>query len=195
MLPSRVRVFPRICLALSVLWLAGCAGAPASENAPAAEEVPEISLSLPPARDCVCETAPQRDYNFLEKGFIALGAGELEEARQYFQRYRRLESGEEANWESSIALAYIGILPDNPERDVAAARAAYIKLGALDWRSLDLHPSALLLRQALENALRLENAAAQLQGDNAALRSDLYKREETIKRLRELTLGQTGVTQ
>ena len=59
---------------------------------------------------------------------------------------------------------------------------------------MELHQQTLLMRQSLETFLQLERENRELESANKGLQKDLEKREEALKRLRELTLGQTGST-
>ncbi|MFV8818176.1 hypothetical protein [Haliea sp. E17] len=185
-------------LAACVLLLQACAQAPQAESPASAEPAatPDIQLNLDQGPDCNCSQLPSStaDYTFLEKGMAALAAGNIVEGRQYFQRYQRLEDTPVARWESAVAQAYIDALAVNPERNLARARTALQSLDKQDWRGLNPHPQVLLMRQALQNFLGDARRVDELQTENQALRADLAKREETIKRLRELTLGQKGVS-
>lgn len=177
-----------------LLLLQACSSAPATQqSAPesAPEAVPEITLNLPEqAQDCACVVTEEADYTFLDKGFNALVAGDHIEAVQYFQRYQRLESSPQANWEAGIAIAYDSMLPDSPFYDPAAARTAYGKLKDQQVGGVPVHTKALMMRDALKTFVAMEQQINDLESDNALLRQDLEKREEALKRLRELTLGQ-----
>ena len=179
-----------------LLLVQACAQTPAEpvESAPA-QEAPEITLNLPDGGPCTCVEEMQADYTFLEKGFVALADGRHEEAMEAFRRYRRLESSPEANWEAGIAIAFMKSLGESPYYDAEDARKTYRELVKEDWQSMELHQQTLLLRQSLESFRDMDRAMAELRSDNRSLRKDLEKREEAIKRLRELTLGQPGATQ
>ena len=191
----RLRTGLLLC-ALSGL-LAGCAAGTLEQAppapAPGAGEVPEITLNLP-QQDCVCPGAgaPDADYTFLEKGYRALAAGEHIEAVQYFQRYRRMESSPRAQWEAAIAIAYVSLLPRSPYYDPEAARASFQGLRRQSPKDLGAEDYTRLMRQALLNILALEREIEELRSRNASLQETLDKREEALKRLRELTLGQKG---
>ncbi len=186
-------------LALALTLLQGCAQAVQTEPDEAAPAVPaagEIHLNLPQQGACDCPQVNQgADYTFFEKGVDTLALGNFQEAVQYFQRYQRLENSPEAQWEGEIAQAYVGTLVMNPQRDTAAARSAFNRLNKEEWRAMQLHPQALLLRQALANFLVELKNSTDASKEISALQADLAKREETIKRLRELTLGQKGASQ
>lgn len=177
-----------------LLMLQACSSTPATQQSaaePAPEAVPELTLNLPEqAQDCACVVTEEADYTFLDKGFNALVAGDHIEAVQYFQRYQRLESSPQANWEAGIAIAYDSMLPDSPFYDPAAARTAYGKLKDQQVGGVPIHTKALMMRDALETFVAMEQQISDLESDNALLRQDLEKREEALKRLRELTLGQ-----
>jgi hypothetical protein len=89
-------------------------------------------------------------------------------------------------------VTYIRSLPQSPIYNAAKAREDFRELDRRDWQSLQLHPQSLFLRQSLETFDELSGQIQELARANASLREDLRKREEAIKRLRELTLGQTG---
>lgn len=177
-----------------LLMLQACSSTPATQQSaaePAPEAVPELTLNLPEqAQDCACVVTEEADYTFLDKGFNALVAGDHIEAVQYFQRYQRLESSPQANWEAGIAIAYDSMLPDSPFYDPAAARTAYGNLKDQQVGGVPIHTKALMMRDALETFVAMEQQISDLKSDNALLRQDLEKREEALKRLRELTLGQ-----
>lgn len=177
-----------------LVLLQACSSTPATQQSAAEsapEAVPELTLNLPEqAQDCACVVTEEADYTFLDKGFNALVAGDHIEAVQYFQRYQRLESSPQANWEAGIAIAYDSMLPDSPFYDPAAARTAYGNLKDQQVGGVPIHTKALMMRDALETFVAMEQQISDLESDNALLRQDLEKREEALKRLRELTLGQ-----
>ncbi len=173
----------------------GCAPAQVQEPEPAPGAVPDITLNLPEA-NCVCVTEEEAsDYTFLEKGYLALARGDYESSVQHFKRYGRLEKTAEAEWEAAIAIAYLSSLSDSPFYDPEAARKSWRKLNKEDWQSMKLHQQSLMMRQSLETFIRLERESTKLEDNIVNLKEELEKREEAIKRLRELTLGQAGTPQ
>ncbi|WP_220463758.1 hypothetical protein [Sediminihaliea albiluteola] len=165
------------------------AGSGADTNAE--QKVPELTLNLPANRHYQCvapEAAP--DYTFLERGYMALAQNDYIEAVQHFQRYQRLESSPESDWESGIAIAYISMLPSSPFFDAEAARKTYRQLNKQLNPQMQVHEKSLLMRQSLETFVILDRHIADLEASNSTLKDDLHKREEALKRLRELTLGQ-----
>jgi hypothetical protein len=111
---------------------------------------------------------------------------------QYFQRYQRLESSPQSDWESAIAIAYVSILPRGPFYDPEAAREAFRKLRKVDTDEWELHETSQFMRQVLANFLTMYRHIDDLESANATLKADLEKREDALRRLRELTLGQKG---
>jgi hypothetical protein len=189
-LPS-IRFTPVAVIAL--LLLQACATAPVPEEAavqPGPQEVPELTLNLPEQQDCTCVVTEQADYTFLEKGFSALVAGEHVEAVQHFQRYQRLESSPQAAWEADIAIAYDSMMPNSPFYDPAAARKSYTRLKSEQVEGAQAHEKVLLMRDSLDIFVAMELQLSTLRGDNVVLKEELGKREEALKRLRELALGQ-----
>lgn len=183
---------PSLCLLLGA-----CAGQPPVE--PAATPPPrnpddvELTLNLPEqGANCDCATAAgleDKDHTFLERGVQRLAGGEYIEAVQYFQRYQRLEKAPLAQWESRVAIAYVSMLPDSPFYDVLAAREAYGELKETEPTG-QKHSSIVLMTQALETFVVMERHVDYLESRAALLQEDLDKREQALKRLRELTLGQ-----
>lgn len=189
---SIVRFFPPLILIASLL-LQACASVRPSEPAASVdvEPEPELTLNLPVEKNA-CVAQDVYDYTPLERGFTSLAAGEYIEAVQHFQRYQRLESTVSANMEASIGIAYVSMLPASPFYDTEEARKSYRQLRKVPIQDLDLHEQTLLMRQSLETFLKMERALIDLGEDNARLKKDLKKREEALRRLRELTLGQTA---
>ncbi len=169
---------------LLALLLQGCGGAPEKTQQ---EPVPELNLNLP-AATCAC-AEEEIDFVYLEKGFTALHEGEYLESLQYFQRYQRIEKSAVANIEARIAIAYLSILPQSPIFDSEAARDSYREIRRDINPEWQLHQRVQLMQDSLESFLDLQAELAELERDNAELRIELERREQAIKRLRDLTLG------
>ncbi len=179
-----------ITIALALLLVA-CGGQPQREQvaAPetAEEEVPELNLNLN-GGDCVCQPA-QDNYTFLERGLQSIEERAYLEALQYFQRYQRIEKSELAAVESGIAIAYLSILPESPIFDREAARDSYRSLQPRITNDMKLHTEVQLMQSSLDSFLDMYTQVDRLKQTNGSLRAELEKREEAIKRLRDLTLG------
>ncbi len=180
--------------AAAVLALAACTTVPVEPPEPADEPAaatPELTLNLPSREACNCQPAPERDLTFLERGFVAVSQADAVAAAEHFQRYKRLEPSAEAQWEADIAIAYLSMSPNSPFFDREAASRSYQRLAKELQAGMQVHPTTLLLRDALESFVVMHRHIEDLENSNATLREDLQKREEAIKRLRELTLGQS----
>ena len=183
-----------VAMITAAVLLAGCVAAP--QETPAAtvaadpNDVPEITLNLPDKAECVCEQTPANDYTFLEKGFESVSTSDYIEAVQYFQRYQRLEKSASAQWEAAIAIADVSYLPNSPFYDPEAARKSYRQLRKQRAEYPLAHHQVLLMSESMEAFVTLDRHVDDLEDSNAVLKEDLAKREEALKRLRELTLGQ-----
>ncbi|MEE4190038.1 MAG: hypothetical protein V2I66_00580 [Halieaceae bacterium] len=179
-----------LTIALATLLIA-CGGQPEKEQVAAAEtageDVPELNLNLP-GPDCACQVE-QDNYTFLERGLQSIEERAYLEALQYFQRYQRIEKSELAAVESGIAIAYLSILPDSPIFDRDAARDAYTRLQPRITDDMKLHTEVQLMQASMDSFLDMYTQVDRLKQTNFSLRAELEKREEAIKRLRDLTLG------
>ncbi|MCX2975995.1 hypothetical protein [Candidatus Marimicrobium litorale] len=181
-----------VCL---VLLLQGCAAQStqtAGGNDVDGESVPELNLNLPDQTDtaCACSHDKSGDHNLLEKGLRALMAGDHREAVNYFRRYQRLESSPEEGWEAEVAVAYDKMLPSSPYYNPDTASESYRRLVRRQPDPETVHPYIRLLLGALANFTALHRQIDDLQNEKDDLTESLEKREEALKRLRELTLGQ-----
>ncbi len=207
MLATRVQRLAIGALVVPLLvLLQACATAPevvppaAVEQPPVAakkrEPIGELDLNLPKSGDEACNCAPQPgiDRTFLDKGFSRMAAGDYREAVNYFRRYQRLESSPSVNWEAGIAIAYVKMLPQSPYYNWRAAHEAYLRLMREQPTGIALHENIALLRETLAILVDLHLQINDLQSENATLGEDLEKREEALRRLRELMLGQKAVS-
>lgn len=159
------------------------------------QPVPELTLNLPQQDACQCSAIigpplEARDYTFLERGLNTMLEGDHSEALKYFQRYQRLEKSPVARWESEVAIAYMSTLPNSPFFDPEAARESHRKLEKRWQQGMQVHQQTLLMHASLGSFAELERHIEELESNNATLKEDLAKREDALKRLRELTLGQ-----
>tara|TARA_R110001592_G_scaffold126336_1_gene337559 strand:+ start:206916 stop:207509 length:594 start_codon:yes stop_codon:yes gene_type:complete len=197
MLPHRLVAVP---FALTLL-LQACSTAPVQTSVsaePAAAtpaetqsaKVPELKLNLPQQASCDCTPPEAADYTFLEKGYRALLNGDYGDAMEYFLRYQRLESSPRAQLESGIAITYVQMLPRSSFYNPQVARSAFSVLRNQNAKELKVHEYTRLMRQSLINFLELQDEINKLKTSNASLQENLKKREEALKRLRDLTLSQ-----
>lgn len=126
----------------------------------------------------------------LEKGFKALADGNHISAVQLFQRHSKFNNTLAADWEASIAIAYVSMLPGSPFYDMNAVRISYTQLSAWSIDDSLVNSQIVLMRDALEAFVSLHRELKDLERDNDVLEATLAKRESALRRLRELTLGQ-----
>jgi hypothetical protein len=185
--------YPTLAAACLALLLQACASAPVDEGqAGAGESVPELTLNLPDQSDpsCACGEEQPADHNLLEKGLRALATGDHKEAVSYFRRYQRLETSPAVDWEAEIAVAYDKMFPRSPYYNSKAASESYHRLKRQQPEDVEVHPTILMMRDALALLVALHQKIDDQQNENDVLVENLEKREEALKRLRELTLGQ-----
>ncbi|MEM8560669.1 MAG: hypothetical protein AAGF57_00470 [Pseudomonadota bacterium] len=163
-----------------------------AEQTPVATTIPELELNLPQqAPICDCPVAEEdKDYTFLEKGYRALLDGEYTEAMDYFLRYQRLESSPRAQLEAGIAITYVQMLPRSNFYNPEVARSSFNVLRKQNAKALGVHDYTRLMRQSLINFVIIQNQLDELRSRNQGLQEELSKREEALKKLRDLTLGQ-----
>ena len=188
-----IKTSAKIAVIATVCLLQACASAPEVGNE--SETVPELTLNLP-EQGCSCEAVgEQSDYTFLEKGFDALEEGDYIEAVQSFQRYQRVEQSPEAQLEAKIAIAYVSTLSKSPFFDPVEARRAHRHLYKQFMPGMEIHQEIIFMRDSLETFGVMQRHIVNLEASNATLTEDLKKREQALKRLRELALGQPASSQ
>ena len=164
-----------------VLLVTGCATPEAPDATPDAES-DAVELNLPDPEvaepDCNCEEllVPVAEENYFDRGVRALAARDYEQAKIYFERHRA-SGGSEAQREADVGIAFVTLMSETSL--VSDEQGA----SGVDERA-EVMILALAAVQTLEGRLEALNAI------NEALSKDLEKREEALKRLRELTLGQ-----
>lgn len=183
--------FTTLAAVAMALLLQACAGSPASPDSSTVsgqEPEPELNLNLPDQADPSCACPDSADHDLLEKGFRALNAGDHREAVNYFRRYQRLETSPAVEWEAEIAVAYDKMFPKSPYYNKKAASESYHRLTREQPEKV--HPIILTMRDSLAILVALHERLDEQQNENDVLVEELEKREEALKRLRELVLGQ-----
>ena len=123
---------------------------------------------------CECPSDSPSD-NFM-LGLQALSESDYAAAGQHFEKHA-LSGGERAPREAAAGQALADTLSQYPiEEDSSTAD--------------EVTDRAMLIDLVLALIAGLQQQVAELSAENAALAVDLEKREEALKRLRELTLGQ-----
>lgn len=181
----RINSSPHMVLfAVLSLPLLGCTTASESDSLSQGQPSPvvtvpsasELNLPGPEAARCGCDSDEALSDNYFDRGVRALAARDYGQAMAYFQRHRREES-DQAQRESDIGIAFVKLMSNqsdaltNPGVEGVDERAEVMIL-------------ALAAVQSLEGRIEALNSL------NSVLSQDLKKREEALKRLRDLTLGQ-----
>lgn len=157
----------------------GCAAPVPNPEPQSVVDTRDIELNLPePAvapAECDCEPVVAGVENDFDRGIRALVARDYAQARVYFGRHRT--SGDTgASREADVGLAFVALLDESTDSLPPSAPGA-------DERA-EMMSLAMALVESLEGRVDALNAV------NAMLEENLAKREEALKRLRDLTLGQ-----
>ncbi len=167
---------------LTIALLVGCATQPEPEPRPVVEVLPPQPLSLPEStvqsQSCDCQEIAAQSVNDFDLGVRALAARDYRAAQVLFERHRRTGTPE-AQREADVGIAFVALMSD--------AKVAQGQ-GNSDGDSVDERAAVMVL--ALAAVETLERRIDALDALNEVLSKDLRKREEALKRLRDLTLGQ-----
>ena len=167
----------RCFLSLLIALMVGCASqTPTREPVSAAYET-ETTQQIDGSSPCDCESGADDVWSDFDRGIQALADREYGVARIHFEKHREGGSAQEVR-EAEVGMAFAALMA---EADSITEEAEFAD--RLDERA-EVMVLALAAVQALEGQLESLDAI------NAALTDDLEKRDEAIKRLRELTLGQ-----
>jgi hypothetical protein len=162
---------------LASLVVAGCVSPESAAPEPEPKvSAAELNLPDPLAAGCDCEEIVVVEENYFDRGVRALAARDYDQAATYFERHRD-SAGSEAQREADVGIAFVTLMS---EASIATADTA---ASGVDERA-EVMILALAAVQTLEGRLEALDAL------NKAISEDLEKREEALKRLRDLTLGQ-----
>ena len=160
----------------ALLVLSGCSLQPSDAASGSGDQSgsDQSATSGPEASVCQCPSdSPSDDFML---GLQALSQGDYAAAGQHFEEHV-LSGGKQAPREAAAAQALADTLSEYP-------------IGKDSSRADEITDRAMLIDLVLVLIAGLEQKVAELSAENAALTVDLEKREEALKRLRELTLGQ-----
>lgn len=163
-------------LLVMALLLSGCAATPSND---ATSDTQAVDLNLPSPEQllsCDCEALALAEENYFDRGVRALAARDYVAAAEHFQRHKILETAQ-AKREADLGLAFVALLGKASDSDVIPAA-----------EGVDERAEVMIL--ALAAVRTLEGQLDALEALNEALTKDLEKREDALKRLRDLTLGQ-----
>jgi hypothetical protein len=187
-----IRATPVLLLAL----LGACASAPSQPEAPPAATPEQVSQSLPvpPPEPCepVVEPAPEPVRPDLAPAFREAHnlyvSGNLEAAMLAYERLLARAEEPEDELNVLIALALIRMMPSSRVRDLEAAAMI---LEEIDKRT---ERASLFYRyfgqiELLRQIQSYEQRIANLHATNGSLKAELARKDEAIRKLRELTVG------
>ena len=167
----------RCFLSLLIVLTVGCASQTPTEEPVSAAGETKSTEQTDGSTSCDCETGAEAVWSDFDRGIQALADREYGVARIHFEKHREGGSVQEVR-EAEVGIAFATLMA---EADSMTEEAEFTD--RLDERA-EVMVLALAAMQALEGQLESLDAI------NAALTDDLEKRDEAIKRLRELTLGQ-----
>lgn len=176
----------RFWIVALVALVAGCAGAPA--------EPPPAEAHAATVEPVACEPAPEpepppKTYDpALREAHRLYVNGDIEQAMLAYERI--LAAAEEPRDQLSalIALGLIRLLPSSPMRDVEVAGLILDEIEKRIGRS-DLYYAFFGQIELLKQIQAYQARIVQLQGSKQALEAELGRKEEAIRKLRELTVG------
>lgn len=163
-------------LLAAIALLSGCSVLPAQDGvAGSADSSAMTERDMSESSSGVCQCPDDTQLDQFSIALQALSRGNHESARLAFTRHA--EVGSEQNLsEASAGLALADILAQNGSEIATRADSDSDR--------------AALIQMVVSLIADLQEQFAELEAQNAALTVDLEKREEALKRLRELTLGQ-----
>jgi hypothetical protein len=162
----------------AVLAITGCSSTPEEISSEPTLAEPELTLNLPEptVSSCDCEALVDSDENYFDRGVRALAARDYDQAVRYFESHR-LGGGTQEQREADVGMAFVTLMSKSLGADADTGSSA------VDERA-EIMVLALAVLATLEGRLETLDAL------NRTLSKDLEKREEALKRLRDLTLGQ-----
>ena len=160
----------------ALLVLSGCSLLPPDAASGSADQSGSDQSAAADLEAGVCQCPGDSPSDHFMLGLQALSQGDYAAAGEYFEEHA-LSGGEQAPREAAAGQALADTLYE------------YL-IGEDSSTADEVNDRAMLIDLVLVLIAGLEQKVAELSAENAALAVDLEKREEALKRLRELTLGQ-----
>jgi len=162
---------------LSTLFVfSGCSLLPSDAASSSSDESGSDRIAAGEVEKGVCQRPGDSPLDHFMLGLQALSQGDYVAAVKRFEEHA-LSGGEQAPKEAAAGQALVDTLSEYPiEVEPSAERV--------------VSDQAVLIDLVVLLIAGLEQQIVNLGAENAALSADLQKREEALKRLRELTLGQ-----
>lgn len=153
-----------------------------------AKPVTELNLNLP-GKEHACYKPDLSDQSFLDKGLDALEQGAYIESLSNFKKQLQSDKSQSSELNAKLAINYLIFIPSSPVHDLKEAKKMYRQLRKQLTTGVVLDRRVGFIKESMEAFLLLEKHIAALEEKNVQLNDDLKKREEALKRLRDLTLG------
>jgi hypothetical protein len=160
----------------ALLVLSGCSLQPSDAASGSGDQSGSDQSAASDLEAIVCQCPNDSPSDDFMLGLQALSQGDYAAAGQHFEEHA-LSGGEQAPAEAAIGQALADTLSEYP-------------IGEDSSTADEVTDRAMLIDLVLVLIAGLEQKVAELSAENATLAVDLEKREEALKRLRELTLGQ-----
>ena len=160
----------------ALLLLSGCSLLPSDAASGSGDQSGPDQSAASELEAGVCQCPSDSPSDDFMLGLQALSQSDYVAAGKHFEEHAR-SGGEQASTEAAAGQALVDTLSEYPiEGDSSTAD--------------EFTDRSVLIDLVLVLIAGLEQQIADLSAENAALSADLEKREEALKRLRELTLGQ-----
>ena len=160
----------------ALLVLSGCSLQPSDAASGSGDQSGSDQSATIDLEAIVCQCPNDSPSDDFLLGLQALSQGDYAAAGQHFEEHA-LSGGEQASGEAATGQALADTLSEYP-------------IGEDSSTANESTDRSMLIDLVLVLIAGLEQKVAELSAENAALAVDLEKREEALKRLRELTLGQ-----
>ena len=160
----------------ALLVLSGCSLQPSDAASGSGDQSGSDQSATIDLEAIVCQCPNDSPSDDFLLGLQALSQGDYAAAGQHFEEHA-LSGGEQASGEAATGQALADTLSEYP-------------IGEDSSTANESTDRSMLIDLVLVLIAGLEQEVAELSAENAALAVDLEKREEALKRLRELTLGQ-----
>ena len=160
----------------ALLVLSGCSVQPSGVASGSCDQSGLDQSAASEVEASVCQCSIEHPSDDFMLGLQALSQGDYAAAGQHFEEHAH-GGGEQAPREAAAGQALADTLYE------------YL-IGEGSSTADEVTDREMLIDLVLVLIARLEQKVAELSAENAALVVDLEKREEALKRLRELTLGQ-----
>ena len=178
-------------IVLTVVIISACSVNPPSyRKTPPERAKPVTELNLNLAKKQQGGYQPDlSDQSFLNMGLDALEQGSYIESLRNFKKHLRADNTQTSELNARLAINYLIFIPSSPVHDLKKAKKMYRQLRKKMTEDVVLNRRVQFIKKSMEVFLLFEKHIAALETENLNLQDDLKRREEALKRLRDLALG------